>query len=95
MSNDASIRLVLIKHCHRTKLLIFTSPATQLCTPNFVYLGEVHFCSDLSDITIIETLSALTPQFLHEQLWPQEQEPGPPQLQVDPQSQAMMTDVKL
>lgn len=32
----------------------------------------------------------LTPQFLHVQLWPQLHELGPVQLQVDPQSQAII-----
>lgn len=35
-------------------------------------------------------LGTLTPQFLQVQLWPQLQELAPPQLQVDPQSQAML-----
>lgn len=77
------------------KLLTLITPATHSCTTNFVYLGVVYFCSDLSDIIIFKTLSVLTPQFLHEQLWPHEQELAPLQPQVDPQSQAMMTDVKL
>jgi len=46
-------------------------------------------------MAVFETLSVLTPQFLHEQLWPQEHELDPLQPQVDPQSQAMMADARV
>lgn len=85
-----------MKGCRRAKeLLTSTAPTTQSYTSSLLYLGVVYFCSEISEIVLFEILSVLTPQFLQEQLWPHEQELGPPQLQVDPQSQAMMTDVKL
>lgn len=55
-------------------ILYFNAAIKQVRTCNFRSLNKIE----------------LTPQFLHVQLWPQLHELGPVQLQVDPQSQAIV-----